>query len=44
MEQPRSVKDLDFKRKMYLPAAMLIELEEAFGRENLSLVPGRAPL
>ena len=41
---PRSAKELRFSRKMYLPQAMLGELQEAFGKENLSLVPGRAPL
>lgn len=41
---PRSVKDLRFPVKMYLPAPMIAELENSFGEENVSLVPGRAPL
>lgn len=44
VENPRSIKDLKFPRKMYLPSAMIHALEEAFGRENVSLVPGRAPV
>ena len=41
---PRSIKDLRFPGKMFLPPAMIRALEEAFGQENVSLVPGRARL
>ena len=44
VEKPRSAKELRFPGKMYLPAAMITALEEAFGKENISQVPGRAPL
>ena len=44
VENPRSIKDLRFPGKMYLPPAMITALEEAFGEKNISLVPGRAPL
>ena len=44
VEKPRSAKELRFQRKMFLPAAMITALEKAFGKENISLVPGRAPL
>ena len=41
---PRSIKDLRFPGKMFLPPAMIRALEEAFGQENVSLVPGSARL
>ena len=44
VEKPRSAKELRVPGKMYLPAAMINALEEAFGKENISQVPGRAPL
>ena len=44
VENPRSVKDLRFRGKMYLPQTMISHLEETFGKSNVSLVPGRAPL
>ena len=44
VENPRSVKELNFRRKMYLPSSMISALEEAFGKENVSLAPGRAPV
>ena len=44
VENPRSVKDLRFPQKMYLPPAMISTLEQAYGEKNVSLVPGRAPL
>ena len=40
-ERPKSVKNLVFDRKMYLPETMIRTLEEAFGAENVSLTPGK---
>lgn len=44
LADPRCVKDLRFPGKMYLPQSMIGELEEEFGADNVSLVPGRAAL
>ena len=44
VQNPRSVKELSFRRKMYLPPSMISALEEAFGKENVSLSAGRAPV
>ena len=44
VEKPRSLKELGFPRKMYLPSSVVSALEKAFGKENVSVVPGRAPL
>ncbi len=44
VQKPRAVKDLRFQRKMYLPQDMIGALEDACGKQNVSLVPGRAPL
>ena len=44
VQNPRSVKELTFRRKMYLPPSMISALEEAFGKENVSLSAGRAPV
>ncbi len=43
VEKPRAVKDLKFTGKMYLPQAMVTLLEETFGKENISVVPGKLP-
>lgn len=40
-QEPRSIKNLAFDRKMYLPEAMIRRLEETFGEENVSLTPGK---
>ncbi len=40
-EHPKSVKNLTFDRKMYLPETMIRSLEETFGTENVSLTPGK---
>ena len=44
VQNPRSVKELKLPGKLYLTMSVTGALEEAFGKENLSLVPGRAPL
>ena len=44
VEKPRAVKDLRLQGKTYLSSALLEALETAFGKENVSTVPGRAPL
>ncbi len=41
VSSPRGVKELRFRRKMYLPGAMVRTLQESFGTENVSLVPGK---
>ncbi len=41
VENPRSVKNLSFAQKMYLPESMIRSLEEKFGAENVSLTPGK---
>ena len=44
VENPRAVKELHIRGKMYLAADMLRALEKAFGKDNVSAAPGRAPL
>ena len=41
VENPRSVKNLAFSERMYLPGSMIRSLEEKFGAENVSLTPGK---
>ena len=41
VENPRSVKNLAFSERMYLPRSMIRSLEEKFGAENVSLTPGK---
>jgi len=41
VENPRSVKNLSFSERMCLPADMIRTLEETFGKENVSLTPGK---
>ncbi len=40
VENPKSIKNLSFDRRMYLPEAVVTALRDAFGEENVSLTPG----